>query len=31
MDACRELVTKQADGRSERRPLFFDVALSVIG
>lgn len=31
MDACRELVVKQADGHSERKPLFFDVSLSVIG
>jgi biopolymer transport protein TolR len=31
MDACRELVVKAADGTTERRPLFFDVSLSVIG
>ena len=32
MDACRELVVKGADGKaSERKPLFFDVSLSVIG
>jgi biopolymer transport protein TolR len=31
MDACRELVVKQADGRTERKALFFDVSLSVIG
>jgi biopolymer transport protein TolR len=31
MDACRELVVKSADGKSERKPLFFDVSLSVIG
>jgi biopolymer transport protein TolR len=31
MDACRELVVKGADGRTERKPLFFDVSLSVIG
>jgi biopolymer transport protein ExbD len=31
MDACREQVVKQADGKSERKPLFFDVSLSVIG
>ena len=31
MDACREQITRQADGRSERKPLFFDVSLSVIG
>jgi biopolymer transport protein TolR len=31
MDACREQVLKSADGKSERKPLFFDVSLSVIG
>jgi biopolymer transport protein ExbD len=31
MDACRELVVKSADGKTERKPLFFDVSLSVIG
>jgi biopolymer transport protein ExbD len=31
MDACRELISKHPDGRSERKPLFFDVSLSVIG
>lgn len=31
MDACREQVEKQADGHSERKQLFFDVSLSVIG
>jgi len=31
MDACRELVVKTADGKTERKPLFFDVSLSVIG
>jgi biopolymer transport protein ExbD len=31
MDACREQIVKQADGKSERKPLFFDVSLSVIG
>jgi hypothetical protein len=31
MDACREQVIKGADGTSERKPLFFDVSLSVIG
>jgi biopolymer transport protein ExbD len=31
MDACREQVVKTPDGRSERKPLFFDVSLSVIG
>jgi biopolymer transport protein ExbD len=31
MDACRELVVKSPDGRTERKPLFFDVSLSVIG
>jgi biopolymer transport protein TolR len=31
MDACRELVVKTADGRTEHKQLFFDVSLSVIG
>jgi len=31
MDACREQITKRADGKSERKQLFFDVSLSVIG
>jgi biopolymer transport protein ExbD len=31
MDACREVVVKLPGGRSERRALFFDVSLSVIG
>ena len=32
MDACREQVVKGADGKaSDRKPLFFDVSLSVIG
>ncbi len=31
MDACRELVVKSADGKVDRKPLFFDVSLSVIG
>lgn len=31
MDACREQVVKQADGSSERKLLFFDVSLSMIG
>jgi biopolymer transport protein ExbD len=31
MDACREQVVKAADGKVERKPLFFDVSLSVIG
>jgi hypothetical protein len=31
MDACREQVIKGAEGKSERKPLFFDVSLSVIG
>jgi biopolymer transport protein ExbD len=31
MDACREASVKGPDGRVERRPLFFDVSLSVIG
>ena len=31
MDACREIAVKQPDGRTERKQLFFDVSLSVIG
>jgi biopolymer transport protein TolR len=31
MDACRELAVKSADGKTERKALFFDVSLSVIG
>ncbi|HEX9401124.1 MAG TPA: biopolymer transporter ExbD [Anaeromyxobacter sp.] len=31
MDACREVSVKTADGKSERKPLFFDVSLSLIG
>jgi biopolymer transport protein ExbD len=31
MDACREQNVKQPDGQSERKQLFFDVSLSVIG
>ncbi len=31
MDACRETKVQKADGTSERRPLFFDVSLSLIG
>ena len=31
MDACREQLVKLPDGRSERKALFFDVSLSVIG
>ncbi len=31
VDACREQVAKKADGSSERKPLFFDVSLSLIG
>jgi biopolymer transport protein TolR len=31
MDACREQVVKSAEGKTERKPLFFDVSLSVIG
>jgi biopolymer transport protein ExbD len=31
MDACREQVVKTSDGKTERKPLFFDVSLSVIG
>lgn len=31
MDACREQIAKKPDGSSERKPLFFDVSLSLIG
>ncbi|HET9553864.1 MAG TPA: biopolymer transporter ExbD [Anaeromyxobacteraceae bacterium] len=31
MDACREQLVKNPDGTSERKQLFFDVSLSVIG
>jgi biopolymer transport protein TolR len=31
MDACREASVKRPDGSSERRPLFYDVSLSLIG
>ena len=31
MDACREASVKGADGKIERKPLFFDVSLSLIG
>jgi biopolymer transport protein TolR len=31
MDACRDVVVKSADGNLERKPLFFDVSLSLIG
>ena len=31
MDACREQVVRLPDSKSERKPLFFDVSLSVIG
>jgi biopolymer transport protein ExbD len=31
MDACREQVVKAPGGKTERKPLFFDVSLSVIG
>ena len=31
MDACREARVKAADGTVERRPLFFDVSLSLVG
>jgi biopolymer transport protein TolR len=31
MDACREQSIKQPDGKTERKQLFFDVSLSVIG
>jgi biopolymer transport protein ExbD len=31
MDACREATVEGPDGRRERRPLFFDVSLTVTG
>jgi biopolymer transport protein ExbD len=31
MDACREASVQTADGKTERRPLFFDVSLSLVG
>ena len=31
MDACREYSSKLPDGGSERKPLFFDVSLSLVG
>ncbi|HET6439886.1 MAG TPA: biopolymer transporter ExbD [Anaeromyxobacter sp.] len=31
MDACREQTVKKSDGSEERKPLFFDVSLSLIG
>jgi biopolymer transport protein ExbD len=31
MDACREASVRGPDGRIERRPLFFDVSLSLVG
>ncbi|HEX9291126.1 MAG TPA: biopolymer transporter ExbD [Anaeromyxobacteraceae bacterium] len=31
MDACREAKQRQPDGSVERRPLFFDVSLSLVG
>ncbi|HEX9241180.1 MAG TPA: biopolymer transporter ExbD [Anaeromyxobacter sp.] len=31
MDACREASVKGADGKIERKPLFFDVSLSLVG
>jgi biopolymer transport protein ExbD len=31
MDACREVNVRTADGKSERKPLFFDVSLSLVG
>jgi biopolymer transport protein ExbD len=31
MDACREYSAKTADGGSERKQLFFDVSLSLVG
>ncbi|HUL58820.1 MAG TPA: biopolymer transporter ExbD [Anaeromyxobacteraceae bacterium] len=31
MDACRESAVKKSDGSVDRRPLFFDVSLSLIG
>jgi biopolymer transport protein TolR len=31
MDACREAKVKAADGSVDRKPLFFDVSLSLVG
>jgi biopolymer transport protein ExbD len=31
MDACREVHVRTVDGKIERKPLFFDVSLSVVG
>ncbi len=31
MDACRETTVTTPDGKSERKPLFFDVSLSLVG
>ena len=31
MDACREASVKGPDGKIERKPLFFDVSLSLVG
>jgi biopolymer transport protein ExbD len=31
MDACRETTLRLPDGKQERKPLFYDVSLSVIG
>jgi biopolymer transport protein TolR len=31
MDSCREATVKTADGKTERKPLFFDVSLSLVG
>jgi biopolymer transport protein TolR len=31
MDACRDVTVKSADGNVERKPLFFDISLSLIG
>lgn len=31
MDACRETTVRRPDGKLERRPLFFDVSLSLVG
>jgi biopolymer transport protein ExbD len=31
MDACREASVKGTDGKIERKPLFFDVSLSLVG
>jgi biopolymer transport protein ExbD len=31
MDACRESTVERPDGTTERKPLFFDVSLSLIG